>query len=593
MTASALHRGTTTTPRAKRRLVRTLTLACMLMTLGGAAWAIWSSMGGGLGSATTGTLASPTELAVTSPSGSSSVAASWSPPTSGIAPQGFYVVRTSTSTGVSAPACSSSSAQLITTTSCTDANVSDGSYTYTVTAVRGGWSAASGSSAPVIVSAAVATTTTLTSSPNPSTTTQVVTFTATVTPASGTGVPAGTIVFKDGSTPISCSGGSQTLNAAGAATCTLTYAVSGSHSITATYAGSAAFATSTSAPITQIVNLSGQTITITSTPPSAAVYGGPSYTVSATATSGLPVVFSSATGTVCAVSGSSVSFVGVGTCTLNADQSGNSQYAAATTAQQSFSVGKASQSITFTSAAPTNAVTGGPTYAVSATATSGLTVAFTSATPASCTVNGTVVSFVGAGTCTINANQAGNGLYNAAPQTQQSFAVRTSQSITFTSTPPATATATGTSYVVTATASSGLAVSFSSGSTSVCTVTGSTVSFVTAGTCLVNADQAGNGTFAPAPQKQQTFSVSAAPGAPQNLAIRNDGSNKITATWTVVAGESYECQTTSNATAPSAGSWSACVSGSQFTGQNGTRTFYVRATRGGATSSFSSLGFSA
>jgi CSLREA domain-containing protein len=33
------------------------------------------------------------------------------------------------------------------------------------------------------------------------------------------------------------------------------------------------------------------------------------------------------------------------------------------------------------------------------------------------------VSFVGAGTCTINANQAGNANYNAAPQAQQSFGV--------------------------------------------------------------------------------------------------------------------------------------------------------------------------
>ncbi len=58
-----------------------------------------------------------------------------------------------------------------------------------------------------------------------------------------------------------------------------------------------------------------------------------------------------------------------------------------------------------------------------------------------CTVSGATVSFVGTGTCTIDANQAGNGSYQAAPQVQQSFPVGlTPQSISFASTPPAGAT---------------------------------------------------------------------------------------------------------------------------------------------------------
>ena len=47
-------------------------------------------------------------------------------------------------------------------------------------------------------------------------------------------------------------------------------------------------------------------------------------------------------------------------------------------------------------------------------------------------MSGSTVSLVGAGTCTINANQAGNGSYQAAPQVQQSFTVsRGTQTITF------------------------------------------------------------------------------------------------------------------------------------------------------------------
>ena len=66
------------------------------------------------------------------------------------------------------------------------------------------------------------------------------------------------------------------------------------------------------------------------------------FSVAATASSGLPVSFSSLTPLVCTATGSqgaTVSLLLLGTCTLQADQTGNSQYAAATPVQQSFTVG--------------------------------------------------------------------------------------------------------------------------------------------------------------------------------------------------------------------------------------------------------------
>jgi len=265
---------------------------------------------------------------------------------------------------------------------------------------------------------------------------------------------------------------------------------------------------------------SSQTISFTSTPPSGAVVGGPSYAISATASSGLPVSFSAAGSSagVCTVSGSTVSLVGSGTCTVNGNQSGNASYLPAPQVQQSFAVsapGKSSQTITFTSTAPGSATVGGPTYAVSASASSGLAVTFSAAASSAgiCTVSGSTVSFAGPGTCTVNANQAGNGSYNPAPQAQQSFAVgKAAQTISFTSTAPGGAVVGGPTYNVSATASSGLAVAFSiaPASAGVCTISGSTVSFVAAGTCTVNADQAGNGAYQAAPQKQQSFTVAKA-----------------------------------------------------------------------------------
>lgn len=73
----------------------------------------------------------------------------------------------------------------------------------------------------------------------------------------------------------------------------------------------------------------------------------------------------------------------------------------------------------------------GSTTTVSASATSGLTVVFTSTTPAVCTVSGSTVTGVTTGTCTIAADQAGNGTYSAASQATTNLTVTTD------STPPA------------------------------------------------------------------------------------------------------------------------------------------------------------
>ena len=83
------------------------------------------------------------------------------------------------------------------------------------------------------------------------------------------------------------------------------------------------------------------------------------------------------------------------------------------------------QTINFTSPAPSNATVGGATYTPTATATSGLPVDFTIDATASsvCTMNAGEVSFIATGTCVINANQAGNENYQPAPQVQQSFTV--------------------------------------------------------------------------------------------------------------------------------------------------------------------------
>nr|MBA2559789.1 S8 family serine peptidase [Propionibacteriales bacterium] len=179
---------------------------------------------------------------------------------------------------------------------------------------------------------------------------------------------------------------------------------------------------------------------------------------------------------------------------------------------QTTSVSKQNQAVTFTSTAPTGATVSGPTYTPTATASSGLSVILTIDTSAAsvCSMTGGVVSFIGAGTCVIDANQPGNATYNPAPQVQQSLAVgKGSQTITFTSTAPTGATVGGSTYSLTATATSGLAVTFTIDSTasSVCSISGSTVSFIGAGTCILDANQTGNANYNAASQVEQSFPV--------------------------------------------------------------------------------------
>ncbi len=88
---------------------------------------------------------------------------------------------------------------------------------------------------------------------------------------------------------------------------------------------------------------------------------------------------------------------------------------------------KLPQTITDFAAIPTKTY-GDGTFVVSANATSGLAVVFTSSDPtvATCTgTNGTTITILKAGTCDIRANQAGNATYDIAPQVAQTLTVNT------------------------------------------------------------------------------------------------------------------------------------------------------------------------
>jgi hypothetical protein len=143
-------------------------------------------------------------------------------------------------------------------------------------------------------------------------------------------------------------------------------------------------------------------------------------TVSATSDSGLAVAFASTTPATCTVSGTTVTLVATGTCTVRASQAGNGNYSAAANVDQSFTVAQGDQTITFTQAGKTY---GDADFALGGTASSGLAVSYASTTPAVCTVAGGTVTIVTAGNCGITASQIGGADWNAATDVPVTFAV--------------------------------------------------------------------------------------------------------------------------------------------------------------------------
>jgi hypothetical protein len=123
---------------------------------------------------------------------------------------------------------------------------------YTITAKYNGDSTdMTSSSSAVTLKIEAASKTVLTVSPNPVTSGASTTLTATVTPASGSGIPTGTVSFiANGSTLTTV-----TLNGSGVATVTTptTGYPKGSYSVKATYNGGATYAASTSAAVTLVI----------------------------------------------------------------------------------------------------------------------------------------------------------------------------------------------------------------------------------------------------------------------------------------------------------------------------------------------------
>jgi sugar lactone lactonase YvrE len=302
---------------------------------------------------------------------------------------------------------------------------------------------------------------------------------------SATSNSTGAITYSVASGPATISGNIVTITGVGTVTLKASQAAAGNYA-----QGNA----------TTNFSVSAETPTLSFSVPNQ-TYGAAPFAVSATSSSTGAITYSVASGPA-TISGNVVTITGVGTVTLKASQAAAGNYAQGN-ATTSFSVSAETPTLSFS---VPNQTYGAAPFAVSATSNSTGAITYSVASgPA--TISSNVVTITGVGTVTLKASQAATTDYNAATVQTTLTVNKAAQTITFN---PISSQAQGAALSVSATASSGLAVSFTSQTAGACSVSGTTVTTLNAGTCTIQASQAGNADYAAATSVSQSFSVSAA-----------------------------------------------------------------------------------
>ncbi|MEY4988628.1 MAG: hypothetical protein RI933_261 [Actinomycetota bacterium] len=220
------------------------------------------------------------------------------------------------------------------------------------------------------------------------------------------------------------------------------------------------------------------------------------------------VAFSRDSGT-CSISGAIVTATQAGTCVVKATKLGDSNYLVAESATVTITINKINQAaLTITSA---TTITFGQTLTLNAAGGSGpQSISYALVTPGVCSLNAGVISTTGAGSCVVKATNAASTNYNSVDSANVTITVnKAARTASFTSNVPPTPVAGGT-YNVTGTLSGGSGsptFSIASASNSVCSISGSTVTFNTSGNCVVEASKAEDANYLAASVVTQTIAV--------------------------------------------------------------------------------------
>lgn len=218
-------------------------------------------------------------------------------------------------------------------------------------------------------------------------------------------------------------------------------------------------------------------------------YGCPPFEIKVTATSGLPLTFTSSNTNVIVMLSNTATIMGAGTTTITATQSGDSIFKPATASKILF-VDKASQTIAFGALKP-KTFGSPPIVNLPLRSTSGLPVTYTSDKTNVAVISSNMTVITGVGLSTITAAAPASANYNAAKVSHVLVVSKAPQIISWT-TPSIGVLPKGANFALSATTSSGLPVSFKSSNPKVLTIAGSIGTIQGSGKALITAMQSGD-----------------------------------------------------------------------------------------------------
>jgi hypothetical protein len=296
---------------------------------------------------------------------------------------------------------------------------------------------------------------------------------------------------------------------------TLTGLDAGTCSVVATKAADAQYAAQTSEPIFIIVGLTEQSSLVVSASPSTIDLAGAS-TLSITGGDGTGAVAYSLISGPCSIAGTSVSGIGVGSCTITATKAASGSYAATTSAPLTITVGLTVQPPMTLTATPASLFVAG-TSELNVSGGGGVGYVTYNVLSGPCALSGSLLIGVEAGACSVSATKASDGVYASVTSAPVTVSVGlTPQTALVLIANPASINVNGSSALSTSGGSGGGAVTYGVVS-GPCSVTGSTLTGTGAGSCSVTATKAADSVYAEATSAPVTVSVGLTPQATLTL----------------------------------------------------------------------------
>ncbi len=329
----------------------------------------------------------------------------------------------------------------------------------------------------------------------------------------------GTLTYGGGSVTLTTTGGSGTgavtFNAGSSTGCTVTTAgvltvtnASGTCNIVATKAADATYNAISSPTLTVTLAKANQAAIVFTDPGPVAYLNTITLTASGgSGTGGFSFDATGSTGcTIASVNQLTVTD-NTGTCNVVATKAADNNYNAASSASTAVTMTVAPQA-TLTVDNP-GSLAFGSTTTLSTSGGSGTgAVTFDIGGSSGCSLSGADLTITdNTGTCAVTATKDADAHYSSATSASRTITMVQANQTIGTISPTSGSLSGGSDTLSPATSSAGLPVTFASTTTGICTVSGTTVTYVAEGNCGITANQSGDTHYNPAPQVTGTIVV--------------------------------------------------------------------------------------